>query len=188
MALKVGSRGDEGPRPTRRPAAAGPDAYYPGEVAQILGCPAIDYAQLRRLYRLVRRQVPDQASTGWAIFTLRDVAAADVALGLAGGAEGLRQGKRLILQPIETACDGLIALGLQEPLLTVPMLRLGSVVYALVDGTVLLARSGQELLDMPLSPEASWTRAGGRQSLDLVRERAKEVRDERRRQAIYRLP
>jgi hypothetical protein len=116
--------------------------FYAAEVVGILGLEGIDYAQLRRLLRLVRP--PDaQPSRSWARFSFEDLAGIRVALRLAGGTEALADGKRLQIAELERTCSRLRQLGIARPLLDVPLRREGRAIVAEVDGVTFRPVTGQ---------------------------------------------
>lgn len=148
MAQRLSQRGTRSPRP-RVPEEPGQDGYFfPGEVAELLGCRDIDYHQLRRLFRLVRIQaaVPVRERK-WARFTLRDIAALRIALNLCGGVAALDEGRHLRIAPLERACAALRDQGVVNPLLDVPMRREGIIVFAEIDGQLFNPVNGQMRLD-----------------------------------------
>ena len=120
------------PRDTAKPPAErqhGATYFYAAEVVRILGLDGIDYAQLRRLLRLVR--TPDaQPSRRWARFSFEDLVGLRVALHLAGGAEALAQGRRLQLAELERTCARLRQLGVSRPLIDVRLRREGRAIVA----------------------------------------------------------
>jgi hypothetical protein len=120
--------------------------FYPREVAEILGCPEIDYYQLRRLFELARAQSGRPPAVGWGRYTLTDIAAVRVALDLAGGKPALAAGRRLQIAPVARACEALVAMGVREPLLEVPMFRQGRNVFAVVGGGLIDPVTGQIVL------------------------------------------
>jgi hypothetical protein len=111
----------------------------------MLGLGHADYAQLRRLLKLVRsRKTPGRR---WSRFTLREVAAVQVALRLAGGREALRPGRHLSIKPIEDTCRVLrLRYGLAEPLLQANLRREGSRIVATVRNVTFEPVTGQLLL------------------------------------------
>lgn len=139
--------------PRVRVRADGPDGdgcFYPREAVEILGLSELDYRQLRRLYKLVRKQAGYKEVKGrlWARFSLLDLAAMRVAVELAApdaGAE--RRGQRLQLAPVEGACEALRSAGVENPLLDVRMERVGRKVFAVVEGHMVDPTSGQGVLD-----------------------------------------
>lgn len=140
------------PNPRLRPAAsnAGHDQgyFFPGEVARLLDLEDVDYHQLRRLLRLVRQQAaalpPPRGK--WSRYTLRDVAALQVAVEVCGGRAALVAGRHLKIAPLERACAALRRQGVSNPLLDVPLTAHGRRVFALVDGTLVDPTSGQQAL------------------------------------------
>lgn len=167
----------------KRPAERlGPDvaeaAFFPGEVARLLGLEGVEYDQLRRLFVLSRvlRGEP-RPGREWSRFTLADLAATEVLLGLGGGRERLVLGRHLILGDVELACKALLALGVENPLLQVPMAR---------DGRRILARVGEYVIE-PVSGQLALEDAGQRIDLffqeRLIKDRTirAAIRAERRR-------
>lgn len=134
------------PRPRLSPDPSRAGYFFPREVADILGVPEIDYRQLRALFKLARLQAGDPvlpADHRWSRYTLRDVAAVQEALRLAGGSVALRPGRRLRLRPVESAVIGLMRMGVRDPLLEVPLERYGSTIVATIGGDLLDPTSGQ---------------------------------------------
>ncbi|MGH2719532.1 MAG: hypothetical protein ACRDJU_13280 [Actinomycetota bacterium] len=130
---------------TTKPPSARADGaayFYPTEVVRILGLRGIDYAQLRRLLRLVR-PAGSQPSRGWARYSFEDLVAVRVAVGLAGGREALAQGRRLQIAEVERACARLHELGIARPLLEVPLRREGRAVLAECQGMTFRPATGQ---------------------------------------------
>ena len=127
--------------------------FFPGEVARILGLDGIEYGQLRRLFVLARvlrgEPHPDR---GWSRFTLADLAAVEVLVGLGGGRECLHRGRHLVLGDVETACQALRRLGVDNPLLQVPMAR---------DGRRILARVGEYVIE-PVTGQLALADSGDR--------------------------
>lgn len=135
------------PRISEDPQVTG--YFYPREVAEILGVPEIDYAQLRRLFKLGREQslaAVHDADRSWSRYTLLDVARAREALRLAGGKAALQRGRRLQLELVRKAVLRLNEAGICDPLLEVHLERQGSEIFATVEGTILNARNGQAIL------------------------------------------
>lgn len=128
-------------------------AFFPGEVARLLGLDGIEYDQLRRMF-VLSRVLRGEPSPGrkWSRFTLGDLAATEVLLRLGGGREQLALGRHLILGDVERACKALIDLGVQNPLLQVPMAR---------DGRRILARVGEYVIE-PVSGQLALEDAGQR--------------------------
>lgn len=133
------------PRDTAKPPAerdGGATYFYAAEVVRILGLDGIDYAQLRRLLRLVR-PADAQPSRRWARFSFDDLVGLRVALRLAGGMEALAEGRRLQLAELERTCARLRQLGIARPLLDVPLRREGRAIVAEVDGVTFRPTTGQ---------------------------------------------
>jgi hypothetical protein len=146
MGRRVEDHGERAPASRRQVAA---DAeFFPGEVVRLLGLDGIDYSQLRQLYLLARRVAgaPDPGR-GWSRFTLADLAAVEVLVGLGGGRERLVLGRRLVLAHIEQTCVALAALGFGSPLLQVPLSREGRRVLAKIDSYVFEPTTGQLVID-----------------------------------------
>lgn len=122
--------------------------FFPGEVADLLGLANVEYDQLRRLFVLARilRGEPHPGRK-WSRFTLADLAATEVLVALGGGRSQLNAGKRLVLGELEAACLALRAAGIENPLLQVPMVRVGRRVFAQVDDYVVEPITGQLALD-----------------------------------------
>jgi hypothetical protein len=133
------------PLETAKPPAErqhGATYFYAAEVVRILGLDGIDYAQLRRLLRLVR--APDaQPSRRWARFSFEDLVGLRVALHLAGGTEALAEGRRLQLAELERTCARLRQLGVARPLIDVRLRRVGRAIVAEVDGVTFRPATGQ---------------------------------------------
>ena len=122
--------------------SAGAAYFYPAEVVRILGLQGIDYAQLRRLLRLVRP--PDsQPTRGWGRYSFEDLVAIRVAVRLAGGADALARGHRLQLAEVERTCARLRELGVAQPLVEVPLRREGRAVLADFRGVTFRPATGQ---------------------------------------------
>jgi len=122
--------------------------FFPGEVARLLGLEHVEYDQLRRLFVLARTlRGEDHPGRAWSRFSLADLAATEVLVALGGGRSRLRRGQRLILGDVEAACHALRALGIANPLLEVPMARLGRRVVARIGGYVVEPATGQLALE-----------------------------------------
>ncbi|MEA2647078.1 MAG: hypothetical protein QOE92_2161 [Chloroflexota bacterium] len=149
--------------PTKRVLndAVGAGFFFPGEVARLLQLEDIDYSQLRRLYEFTRRQAGEPVRTGWARYTLTDLACIEAALVVCGGRGVLLRGHRMHLGELERACDALRGLGFSNPLLQVPMRRRGKQVLAVVDGAVLDPATGQLLLDESFTAANAWLARSG---------------------------
>jgi hypothetical protein len=118
----------------------------------ILGLNGIDYRQLRRIFRLVAL---DCATTKWARFTFRDLAACAVAIELAGGKAALGDGRRLRLDRVERACYALQKqYGIKEPLLDVPLRLEGTTIVATIEGFTIEAATGQRTLGLRIGERA----------------------------------
>ncbi|MEZ5194239.1 MAG: hypothetical protein R2734_18345 [Nocardioides sp.] len=125
--------------------------FYAGEATRILRLEDIDYQQVRRLFRFVREQagVPLTSEDGrrWARFTVADLACMESLIELCGGRDALARGRRLRIRPIRLACEWLRTQGIDNPLLQVPMIRIGDQVFAVIDGAVVQARSSQLVIE-----------------------------------------
>lgn len=136
--------------PADRRGATSEAVFFPSEVARLLGLEGIDYDTLRRLFKLSRttRGLDDPtAGSGenkWARFTLSDLACTEALVQVGGGREALRSGKRLLLGEVEQACKELLNAGASNPLLEVPMTRVGRTrIVAYLDGYLFEPASGQ---------------------------------------------
>ena len=116
--------------------------FYPAEVVRILGLQGIDYAQLRRLLRLVR-PTDGQPTRRWGRYSFEDLVAIRVAVRLAGGADALARGHRLQLAEVERTCARLRELGVAQPLVEVPLRREGRAVLADFHGVTFRPATGQ---------------------------------------------
>ena len=137
------------PRRTTKPPAdrsTGGRYFYPAEVVAILGLEGIDYAQLRRLFRLVRAD-PNERTSGWSRYTFEDLVAVRVAVRLCGGRGAFRPGSRVQIRELEQACAGLRALGVERPLVQVAMRREGNAIVADFEGLAFRPATGQLALD-----------------------------------------
>jgi hypothetical protein len=121
--------------------------FFPGEVARLLRLDGIDYAQLRRLLKLVRADDPPPRGA-WGRYSLQDLANLKAAVDLAGGVEALQPGRRLRIVPLQQAFVALKAAGFPHPLIDVSLSRLGSRLVARGDGVTFEASNGQLLLDL----------------------------------------
>jgi hypothetical protein len=140
-------------------------------VAEIVGCTELDYYQLRRLFRLVRYQAGREVTDSrWARYSLRDIAALRVVIELAGGRAAMRRGRRLQLAAIEGACAALIAAGVTEPLLEVPLVRQGRAVFAVINGSIIDPTNGQTVLREAFESAAAWLADREATLLDRLRE------------------
>jgi hypothetical protein len=135
--------------PVKRVKDGAEGYFFVGETARMLGLTSVDYRQIRTLFRFVREQagtpvgVDDQS---WSRFTLIDIACLDALMPLCGGLEALSPNRRLVLRPVRRACSSLRGLGFANPLLEVPMRRVGSNVYAVSEGSLVDPNNGQLLL------------------------------------------
>jgi hypothetical protein len=118
--------------------------FFPGEVARLLGLEGVEYDQLRKLFVLARllRGEPHPGRR-WSRFTLGDLAAVEVLVALGGGREQLVAGRRLVLGEVVKACRALRVSGIPNPLLQVPMVRVGRRVFAQVDDYLVEPTTGQ---------------------------------------------
>lgn len=80
-------------------------------------------------------------------YTLVDVAALEVLIGLCGGREALGPGRRLRLANVRAACEALRLQGYSNPLLQVPMVKIGRNVYAIVQKVLIDPTNGQIIID-----------------------------------------
>ena len=138
---------DHGPVPpvprVRQPPSWADGCFYPNEVARFLSFQDIDYAQLRRFYRLIRAQSGQPLPPGWSRYSFTDVACLVIAISYCGGAAALAPGRRLVLGQIEDACLALRGLGFANPLLQVRLRRIGRTLLAETDQLVQDPASGQ---------------------------------------------
>lgn len=139
----------------------GDGPFYPGEAARILGCPHIEYRLLRRIYDLVRRQRGEDRLSGWARWTLTDLAAAGRVIALCGGPDRLHPDHRLTLGNLEHACVALREQGFANPLLEVTLVRQGKQFLAAVDGVVMDPATGQGVINWAYSEAAAWLEGRG---------------------------
>jgi len=124
--------------------------FFPSEVARLLGLEGVDYDTLRRLFRLSRTTQghPDPTAglgaNKWARFTLSDLACTEALVQVGGGRIALKSGKRLLLGEVEQACERLRSAGATNPLLEVPMMRVGRTrIVAYLDGHLFEPVTGQ---------------------------------------------
>lgn len=146
MADRIERHSIVSPRERLRTAAVDEGYFYPGEARALLDLPGIDYAQLRNLYRLVRVQGGRQVESGWARYSLRDLAGIEIAVTLAGGRDALAAGRRLQIAPVRAAVMRLRELGFTDPLLQVELRRDRGAVLAVHDGQVFNPVTGQAVL------------------------------------------
>jgi hypothetical protein len=118
--------------------------FFPGEVARLLRLGNVEYDQLRKLFVLARvlRGEPHPGRR-WSRFTLGDLAAIEVLVALGGGRPHLASGKRLVLGEVVQACRALREVGIENPLLQVPMVRIGRRVFARVEDYLVEPTTGQ---------------------------------------------
>lgn len=143
----------DAPSPAERGGATSEAVFFPSEVARLLGLEGIDYDTLRRLFRLSRTtQGRPDPTTGlsankWARFSLSDLACTEALVQVGGGRQALQSGKRLLLGEVEEACERLRSAGASNPLLEVPMLRVGRTrIVAYLDGQLFEPVTGQVVL------------------------------------------
>lgn len=184
MTKRVREFGD--PRPRLPKARVASDSavegyFYAGEATRILRLDDIDYQQVRRLFRFVREQAgtPLNSDDGrkWARFTISDLACMESLVHLCGGRAALAHGRRLRIRPIRLACEWLRAQGIDNPLLQVPMIRVGDQVFAVLDGNVVHARSSQLVIEGMIEVVGAHL---GRE-LDIDEDLRAAIDDERRR-------
>lgn len=121
-------------------------AFYPADVVRILRLEGIDYAQLRRILRLVRGPGEAPRSRSWARFNFQDLVGVKVAIELAGGVEAIAQGRRLRIGDVELVCARLRREGFDRPLTEVALRRQGSTIVAEVGGIKYQPLTGQVVL------------------------------------------
>lgn len=149
MSRRVTSGTSPGPRD--RDASDTAEVYFPGEVVQLLGLQGVTYDTLRRLHRIawasVTRGTPAPDLNGaWSRYTATDVARLDVLVDLCGGRAALAPDRRLNMRGVPEACGALLELGSTDPLLEVPMARIGSKIVAILDGFAFEPATGQVVL------------------------------------------
>lgn len=122
--------------------------FYPGELVEVLGVERIDYRQLRILLALVRGVEPGKLPRSWAQYSLPEVAGMRLALELCGAyTEQSSTARRYLrLSPLEKACAALRSIGIENPLLEVPLVRHGSRIIAKVNGLLVDPTNGQLIL------------------------------------------
>lgn len=153
-----------------------PDHLFPAEVVELLRLEGIDYAQLRRLFHLVKEQAGEHVQgREWARYTLLDVAALEVLISLCGGREALGPGRRLRLANIREACSALRSQGFSNPLLQVPMAKIGRNVYAVVQKVVIEPRSGQVVMDQLNDPIKKYFAESDADGFPSIRSLSKEL-------------
>jgi hypothetical protein len=79
--------------------------FFPNEVVRMLQLQALDYRQLRRLFRLVATARGEVPARKWARFSFRDLVAIRAAVLALGGSKLIASGKRLPLKRLERACE-----------------------------------------------------------------------------------
>ena len=125
--------------------------FFPGEVAQMLNVPSLDYRQLRNIYRLVRIQAGHEfRPKEWARFSYEDIAGALEVVRICVESQGLdtTMSFRLALARLSKACRNLRRYGFSNPLLQVQLRIHDEQVIAELDGAVLDATTGQQLIDL----------------------------------------
>lgn len=118
---------------------------YAGEAAQLLDIADLDYRQIRTLYVFVRDQRGLATPAGsWARFSPVDLICLTRLITLVGGKEQLAPNKRLRLHAVRQTTRWLRSRGVANPLLEVPMTRVGSRVLIQLSETDLDPLTGQE--------------------------------------------
>lgn len=136
------------PQPRPRLGPTRDAVFFPGEVARLLQLNNIDYDQLRRMWVLAHAARGEAVpSRRWARFTLRDLAATEVVVGLAGRRDRLATSRHLNFRGIAETCEALRVLGFDDPLIQVPMIRDGSRILAQVGEYVIVPTTNQMALD-----------------------------------------
>jgi len=139
---------------TSGPMARGPLAldrgcFYPGEVVRILGLEGMNYAQLRRLFRLATgTSAAEDNDRGWARFTFRDLISVKAALALAcpENEQGATR-RRLRLQRLERICEKLRReYGIANPLAELAFTSVDGRIMVRVKGIWFDSETGQLLL------------------------------------------
>lgn len=122
-----------------------PAVFYPGEVARLLDLGDIEYDTLRKLYELSRgcRGLPEPADGTWSLFDLEDLACTDALVRIAGGRDALNRDRRLAFGDVRAACLALMKAGATNPLIEVPMVRVGRRIYASIDDALFEPATGQ---------------------------------------------
>lgn len=123
-------------------------SFFPNEVARALSIERIDYAQLRRFYRLIRNpsgsaELDVALGRGWARFSFTDMACLVVAIDCCGGPPALAPGRHLTIVGLREACASLYRQGFPVPLLNVGLERIGRRIVAEVNGVLVDPISGQ---------------------------------------------
>jgi hypothetical protein len=122
---------------------------------------------------MIREQLQsgrEVSGSRWARFSLRDIAALRVVIELAGGRAAMQPGRRLQLAAIQRACAALLAAGITEPLLEVPLARQGKAVYAMINGSIIDPTNGKTVLQETYESAAAWLTAREAALLDRLRE------------------
>lgn len=144
MAERVANRSVR--KPAERLRGPGDGYFFPGEVRAMLGLGDIDYQQMRRLFSLIREQAGSSTEDGWSRYSLTDVAALKVLVELCGGTDALAPNRRLRIECVRRACLALRDLGVDNPLLDVPMERSGNRVFVVLRGSIVDPVNGQTAL------------------------------------------
>jgi hypothetical protein len=127
-----------------------PGYFYPGEVVRLLRLGDIDYAQLRRLLRIIRGDQGIEKKK-WARYDLRDLGSLKVAIDLCGGPEALREGRHLSVSRVSRACEALRAAGVRDPLIESGLRLVGTRILATSQGLTFDAATGQLELNLVLT-------------------------------------
>lgn len=147
MGVIVSGRQAVHPADTRAlEASPAREFYYASEVVPLLGVERIDYHQLRVLLRIVRRADDQPEDSRWLRFSLADVASLRIAIDLVGGTDAFSPGRRIRLSPLRDAVKALHDLGIQHPLIEVPLAIHGGRVIAQIQGQLVDPTSGQSVL------------------------------------------
>lgn len=158
-------------RKLRRPKSDGVlREFYPGEVVRILKLEAIDYRQVRGLFKLavmgaggerITKTTTKIAKTRpkWSRFSFVELLAARIALDLARPSN---EGARLRLAQVERACLVLRAhYGVRRPLVDVRLRRVGAKIVAEFGSSILEPTSGQLLIPEVAAFTAQYVRTWG---------------------------
>jgi hypothetical protein len=159
-------------------------AFFPGEVARMLGVAQIDNQRMRRIYDLVRYQrgfAPPRRGE-WARFDYTDIACTIEVLRICDETGSLGSpGFRLALVHIRHACDELRAAGLVNPLLQAHIELQGKHAVATIGGTTFDVSSGQEMLAVAIRHgtdflERLYDQASSADLLDRIEQEREQVR------------
>ena len=121
--------------------------FFPGEAAQLLGLEELDYRQIRSLFVFIQAQRGIETPPGkWARFSLIDLVCLARLMPLLGGDAKLAHGERLYLRPVRQTVEWLRGHGIADPLLEVPMVRVGSRVLIEIDEIAFDPVTGQGAL------------------------------------------